>query len=129
MVHYIPVQLFIFLKQFACCRIKESTNIRHVLFVSGNEIVYTILLVGKQLHLFSWVEDLKLCMSLKCNVHKINHFAAEVSRSNTKLKFVPTDNDKYLVNLLTYLEMKKNFYQIKGQVHQAHKSLEILIGT
>jgi len=71
MVHYIPVQLFIFLKQFACCRIKESTNIRHVLFVSGNEIVYTILLVGKQLHLFSWVEDLKLCMSLKCNVHKI----------------------------------------------------------
>jgi len=35
------------------------------------QIVYTILLVGKQLYLFSWGEDLKLCMSRKCNIHRI----------------------------------------------------------
>jgi len=35
------------------------------------QIVYTILLVGKQLHLFSLCEDFKLCMSCKCNIHNI----------------------------------------------------------
>jgi len=65
------------------------------------QIVYTILLVGKQLHLFSWGEDLKLCMSHKFNIHKITvdmQIISSVEKYNNKIIVIKFYNICTVVN-------------------------------